>query len=80
MPLDAVTLCALTAELKELAEGAKIDRVQQPEKEVLLLTLRTREGNRRLLISAAVSGARVHFTGQSFENPLAKFVSAGGGA
>ncbi len=69
MPLDAVTLCALTAELKELAEGAKIDRVQQPEKEVLLLTLRTREGNRRLLISAAVSGARVHFTGQSFENP-----------
>ena len=69
MPLDAVTLSALTAELKELVEGAKIDRVQQPEKEVLLLTLRTREGNRKLLVSAAVSGARVHFTEQSFENP-----------
>ena len=69
MPLDAVTLSALTKELRTLVEGAKIDRVQQPEKEVLLLTLRTREGNRRLLVSAAVSGARVHFTEQSFENP-----------
>ncbi len=69
MPLDAVTLRGLTRELKKGAEGAKIDRVQQPEKDMLLLTLRTREGNRKLLISASVSGARVHFTAQSFENP-----------
>ena len=69
MPLDAVTLLALSEELKKGAEGAKIDRVQQPEKDLLLLTLRTREGNRRLLISASVSGARVHFTQESFENP-----------
>lgn len=69
MPLDAVTLCGLSHELQSAAEGAKIDRVQQPEKEMLLLTLRTADGNRRLLISASVSGARVHFTSQSFENP-----------
>ena len=69
MPLDAVTLRALTRELKNCAEGAKIDRVQQPEKEVLLLTLRTHEGSRKLLVSASVSGARVHFTQQSLENP-----------
>ena len=69
MPLDAVTLRALTSELRSCAEGAKIDRVQQPEKDLLILTLRTREGNRRLLLSASVSGARVHFTSLSFENP-----------
>ncbi len=69
MPLDAVTLRGLTRELQTSAVGAKIDRVQQPEKDMLLLTLRTREGNRRLLISASVSGARAHFTAQSFENP-----------
>ena len=69
MPLDAVTLRGLTRELEKNAEGARIDRVQQPEKEVLLLSLRTHEGNRRLLLSASVSGARVHFTSQSFENP-----------
>ena len=69
MPLDAITLQALCLELIKGAEGAKIDRVQQPERDKLLLTLRTREGNRRLLISIASSGARVHFTNESFENP-----------
>ena len=69
MPLDAITLRALAAELRDTLEGARIDKIQQPEKEMLLLTLRTGEGNRRLLISASVSGARVHFTEQSFENP-----------
>ena len=69
MPLDAVTLSALVRELSPTLLGAKIDRVQQPEKDMLLLTLRTREGGRRLLISASVSGARVQYTAESFENP-----------
>ena len=68
MPLDAITLHALCEELKT-AEGTRIDRVQQPEKDMILLSLRTHEGNRRLLISASASGARVHFTAESFENP-----------
>ena len=69
MPLDAITIYALSLEVKAQAEGAKIDRIQQPEKDVLLLTLRTHEGNRRLLISASASGARVHFTEEKPENP-----------
>ena len=69
MPLDAVTLHALAQELKPSLEGAKIDRVQQPEKDMLLFTLRTHEGGRRLLISVSVSGARVQYTNESFENP-----------
>ena len=69
MPLDAVLLRGLTYELRKSAVGAKIDRVQQPEKEMLLLTLHTNEGGRKMLLSAAVSGARVHFTSQSYENP-----------
>ena len=60
MPLDAVTLRGLTRELQTSAEGARIDRVQQPEKEVVLLTLYTGEGSRKLLLSVSVSGARVH--------------------
>lgn len=69
MPLDAVTLSALVRELSPTLLGGKIDRVQQPEKDMLLLTLRTHEGGRRLLISASVSGARVQYTAESFENP-----------
>ncbi len=69
MPLDAVFLSALTAELAPQLVGAKIDKLQQPARDRLLLSLRTREGNRRLLIAASSSGARVHFTRESPENP-----------
>ena len=69
MPLDAVLLSALTAELAPELTGAKIDKIQQPARDRLLLTLRTRTGSRRLLIAAAPSCARVHFTQEAFENP-----------
>ena len=69
MPLDAITLRGLTLELKSQIEGAKIDRVQQPEKDMVLLSLRGSYGNHRLLFSASASGARAHLTAESFENP-----------
>ena len=69
MPLDAVFLSALTAELAPRLAGAKIDKLQQPERDRLLLSLRTREGNEKLLIAASASGARVHFTREALENP-----------
>ena len=69
MPLDAVTLTGLIEELAPALEGARIDKVQQPARDTLLLSVYTRSGARRLLISAAGSGARLHFTEERFENP-----------
>lgn len=69
MPLDAICLSALTAELGEKLEGAKIDKVQQPERDMLILSLRGRSGNFRLLLAAGAGNARVHITGESMENP-----------
>ena len=69
MPLDAICLSALTAELREKLEGAKIDKVQQPERDMLILSLRGRSGNFRLLVAAGAGNARVHLTGESMENP-----------
>ena len=69
MPLDAITISALAAELREKLEGAKIDKVQQPERDMLILSLRGRSGNCRLLIAAGVGNARMHITGESMENP-----------
>ena len=69
MPLDAVMLDALARELDSALQGAKIDRVQQPEKDLLLFSLRTAGGNKKLLVSVRSGSARVHFTAQSFENP-----------
>lgn len=69
MPLDAVFLSALTSELTEQITGAKIDKVQQPERDMLLLSLRSKQGNCRLLISAGTGTARVHITQQKYEQP-----------
>lgn len=69
MPLDAIYLSALTAELKEKLEGGRIDKVQQPERDMLLLSLRSKGENLRLLLTAGTGSARVHLTASSFENP-----------
>ena len=69
MPLDSVCLTALMNELAPIIEGAHIDKVQQPARDLLLLSLYTRQGSRRLLISAGVGMARLHMTGQRYENP-----------
>ena len=69
MPLDAICLSALTAELSEKLEGAKIDKIQQPERDMILLSLRGKGENLRLLIAAGTGNARVHLTKSGFENP-----------
>ena len=41
MPLDAIFLTALTQELNQTLPGARIDKIQQPERDAVLLQLRT---------------------------------------
>lgn len=69
MPLDAVTISALTRELKDKLEGGRIDKVQQPERDMLLISLRAKGENLRLLLSAGTGTARVNLTGALLENP-----------
>lgn len=69
MPLDAICLAALVRELKPALEGGRIDKVQQPERDMLLLSLRAQGENRRLLIAAGTGNARLHFTETAIENP-----------
>ena len=69
MPLDAICTAALCAELEQAITGGRIDKVQQPERDMLLLSLRANGKNRRLLIAAGTGNARVHLTESGFENP-----------
>ena len=69
MPLDAICTAALAAQLEQEIAGGRIDKVQQPERDMLLLSLRANGRNRRLLIAAGTGNARVHLTEASFENP-----------
>ena len=69
MPLDSITLSALAQELRSSVVGAKIDKVQQPERDTVVLSLRGQGGNVRLLLCGGVGNARVHLTQTPYENP-----------
>ena len=69
MPLDAICLSGLTRELNGKLTGAKIDKIQQPERDMVLFTLRGRGETLRLLCAVGTGNARVHLTHAAFENP-----------
>lgn len=70
MPLDAIFLSALTEELNQTLPGSRIDKVQQPERDSVLLQVRSQsEGNRKLLLSASSNHPRIHYTEAKYENP-----------
>ncbi len=69
MPLDSVTVSALAQELRGRITGAKIDKVQQPERDTLILSLRGPGGSVKLALCGGVGNARVHLTQASYENP-----------
>ncbi len=67
MPLDAICLRGVVHELQE-AVGTRIEKIQQPARELVILTLR---GGWKLLLNAGANQARIHFTALSRENPAA---------
>ena len=69
MPLDSVTVSALAAELRQGLLGARVDKVQQPERDTVLLSLHAPSGNCRLALCGGVGVARAHLTAASYENP-----------
>lgn len=69
MPLDAVCLTALKNELEGQIIGMRIDKVQQPEKDMLLFSLRGNNSSTRFLIATGTGNARIQLTKEIFENP-----------
>ena len=69
MALDGITLSMLKNELSEKLIGARVDKIHQPSKEELVISLRWNGGNGKLLISASASAPRIHFTESFVDNP-----------
>ena len=69
MPMDGFTLSFLARELRDQLIGGRVDKVSQPERDMLVLLIRNQGGNHRLLLSANASNSRAQITSQSFENP-----------
>ncbi len=69
VPVDGFTLSFLARELAEVLEGGRVERVAQPERDAVLLTVRSRGENHRLLLSANPNAPRAQLTAQPYENP-----------
>ncbi|MCL2023186.1 MAG: NFACT family protein [Oscillospiraceae bacterium] len=68
MPLDGVTIHFLRGELA-CAIGSRIEKIHQPERHSLVLTLGGRGFSKRLFICARSDAPRVHFTDAPPQNP-----------
>lgn len=66
MALDAVCLRAVIEELRPQLLDLRVDKVQQPSRDQVILLLR---GSRRLLLNAGAGSPRIHFTELLRDNP-----------
>lgn len=70
MPLDGFTLGVMADELRREFVGGRIDKITQPERDELILTIRNNGKNQLLLLSASAGCARAHITAQKKIGPL----------
>jgi predicted ribosome quality control (RQC) complex YloA/Tae2 family protein len=68
MALDGTFLSLVKKELSVLI-GGRVDKIAEPSREEIIITMRTHGGTAKLMLSASASSARVHITNESVENP-----------
>jgi len=66
MPLDAICLQGVVEELAPQLTGSRIEKIQQPARDQIILLLR---GSRRLFLNAGANQPRIHLTEQLRDNP-----------
>ena len=70
MAFDAGMLACVIAEVRAKSLGARIEKVFQPERDEIVLQMRSTEGGKRLLINAGSNTPRFGFTSEQKENPM----------
>lgn len=70
MALDGVYLSLVKEELEGCLTGSRVDKIHQPSKDNLIISLRTlSSGVKKLFISSCAGTARVHLSESELENP-----------
>ena len=69
MPFDAGFTAAVTKEIADVATGARIDKIYQPERDIVVLSLKSAGESKKLLLSAVAGMSRFGFTDTDRENP-----------
>lgn len=69
MALDGMFLHHVRQELENALLGFRVEKIYQPSKEEIVLSMRGQGGAHKLLLSAKASSPRVHLTAYAPENP-----------
>ena len=69
MALDGLFLHFIKTEVEEKALGARVEKIAQPSRDIIIIHMRGRGGTHKLLLCGGAQGPRLHFTGHSPENP-----------
>lgn len=70
MALDGVVLSNIIYELKDLLLGGRVDKIYQPEKDEIIMSVRSLGSNYKILFTSNASHARVHLTKIQKDNPV----------
>ncbi len=69
MALDGIFLSKVKNELHEKAVGLRVDKVNQPTRDEVILNLRGKGCNYKLLLCVRADSPRLHFTSHNIDNP-----------
>ena len=67
--MDGIYLRHVAKEIENEAVGARVNQVYQPNRDELVIVLRTFGGSKKLLLSSRANSARVNFCAKTPENP-----------
>ncbi|MEG0721754.1 MAG: NFACT family protein, partial [Lachnospiraceae bacterium] len=70
MALDGITIANMVQELNQNLMDGRINKIAQPESDELLLTLKTKQGQKRLCISASASLPLIYLTDINKQSPM----------
>jgi predicted ribosome quality control (RQC) complex YloA/Tae2 family protein len=70
MAFDGITVSAIKAEIEDKILGGRIDKVYQPEKDEIILGIRSMGQAYKLLLTSNASTPKFHFTQTNPSNPM----------
>ncbi len=70
MAFDGLTIANIVSELNHNLLGGRIYKIAQPEEDELLLTVKTNDGQKRLLLSAGASLPLIYLTESNKPSPM----------
>lgn len=70
MSLDGIFLNSIVNDLYKKLVGGRVDKIHQPDKNEIVISIRSKGENHKLLITAISSSPRLHLTNVTRQNPM----------